>query len=404
MAGRTIGAEHEERSLAAVRLNATGEDGGVFRAAEVHRILTGGHAFDVADGFRENLDEFGVVGEVDGLAHLLDGVLAVLAQSAALDDVDGGIVHVLVDFAGFTADFHLHDGVRRDHVAAFAGNELAHVDAGHAAAVAGDAEQLHEGVAGGGHGVVAGVGFDAGVSRTARVGDVELRRAEEAVGVDGDFAGLAHHGDVGAEEVVGVVKDAGGGHAGGAADAFLSRLEEDLDLAVHLVDVVGEPVGDGQAGGGVGVVAAGVHQARTLGDEAFASGDVAVFGGFRDGDAVDVEADGERGAGTPRVHHADAAREAVHFGEELFAHAVLAGELEAGFNNLEVAAEAVVGIDDFLAEQHFVAVFTQLADDEGGRGEFAPAFLRHRVKMAADFDQLVMVGAGAGHWTSPQFP
>ena len=50
---------------------------------------------------------------------------------------------------------------------------------------------------------------------------------------------------MGAEEVVGVVKDAGGGHAGGAADAFLSRLEEDLDLAVHLVDVVGEPVGDG---------------------------------------------------------------------------------------------------------------------------------------------------------------
>ena len=139
------------------------------------------------------------------------------------------------------------------------------------------------------------------------------------------------------------------------ADLTVSRLEEDLDLAVHLVDVVGEPVGDGQAGGGVGVVAAGVHQARTLGDEAFASGDVAVFGGFRDGDAVDVEADGERGAGTTRVHHADAAREAVHFGEELFAHAVLAGELEAGFNNLEVAAEAVVGIDDFLAEQHFVA-------------------------------------------------
>ena len=397
MAGRTVRADHEERSLAAVRLNAAREDGGVFGAAEVHRVLADGHAFNGFARLREDVDELFVVSEVDGFAHLLNLVFAALADRAALDDGDGRVVHVLIDVARFAADFHLHEGMRRNHVAAFAGDELTHVDAGHAGAVAGNAEELHERVAGGGHGVAAGIGFDARVGRTARVGDVELRRAEEAVGLDGEFARLAHHGDVSAEEVVRIVDDAGGGHAGSAAHAFFSRLEENLELALHLVLVVGKPVRDGKARGGMGVVAAGMHEARTGRAEAFLRGNMVGIRRFGHRHAVDVEADRERGTGAARIHHADAAREAVHFLQKLFGNAVLAGVGEARFDHLLAAAEAVVGVDYLLAHQNFIAELAQLLDDVCRRREFAPAFLRHGVKVTTGADEFVVILAKAGH-------
>ena len=123
-------------------------------------------------------------------------------------------------------------------------------------------------------------------------------------------------------------------------------------------------------------------------------------GRFGDGHAVDVEAHGERGAGTARVEHADAAREAVHFGEEFFGNAVFARIGDAGVYDLLRTTETVVGIDHLLAREDFVAVGTKRFNDEGGGAEFAPTFFRHGVEVTANFDELIVVSASRGHFVS----
>ena len=174
----------------------------------------------------------------------------------------------------------------------------------------------------------------------------------------------------------------------------------DLEAALELILVVGDPVGERKARRGVGVVTAGVHQARTGRGEAFLGGNVVGVGRFGDGHAVDVEAHGERGAGTARVEHADAAREAVHFGEEFFGNAVFARIGDAGVNDLLRTTETVVGIDHLLAREDFVAVGTKRFNDEGGGAEFAPTFFRHGVEVTANFDELIVVSASRGHFVS----
>ena len=391
VAGRTIGADDEECSLAALGDDAVGDHGCVFRATEVHRFGSDLNAFGGVAGLGENFNEELVVDEALSFAHLFDLVFAALCDSAALDDVFCAFVHVVVDFAGFAADFNLHDGLGWNDVAAFAGVELADVDAGHAGAVAGDAVELNECVAGCGHCVAACIRFNACVGWTAGVGDVELRSAEEAVRVDGEFSGLAHHGDVSSEEVVCVVYHSGGGHAGSAADAFFSRLEADLDLAAEGVDVVADPVGECKAGRSMGVVAAGVHEAWTGRDEAFLGRDMVCFGGFRYRNAVDVEADGERWTWTAGIENADAAGVSFHFVEKSLGNAVLLGEFNAFGDDLWIASEAVVRIDDLGAEKDFIAQSSKLFNDEGRCSEFAPSFFRNGVEMAANTNEFILI-------------
>ena len=98
------------------------------------------------------------------------------------------INHVLVDFARFSAHFKLHDCLARDDVSAFACDELADIDAGHAARVARDAHHLNGGVGSGSKRVTAVLRAGAGMSGLAVEGDVELGGAEVAVEVRGDFA------------------------------------------------------------------------------------------------------------------------------------------------------------------------------------------------------------------------
>ena len=291
--------------------------------------------------------------------------------------------------------------MRRDHVAAFAGSELTNIDARHAGAVAGDAEQLNERVAGSCHGVAASIGLNTRVRRTPREGNVELRRAEEAIRIDREFARLAHHGDMRAEEIVRIIDNAGGGHASRAANTFFGRLEEDLELAAEFALVVGEPVRNGKARRHVSVVAAGVHQARARGGKAFLGRNVRFVLGLFDRHAVNVKAHGERRAGAPRIEHADTARVAFHFVEQLFGDAVLAGRFNTRFHNLLAAAEAIFRVDHLRAREHLVAVFAQLADQERRGREFAPAFFREGVKFAANLNQLIVISAGAcGHFCS----
>ena len=103
----------------------------------------------------QHVDQFLVCHEVDGLAHLLALVGDAEGLCDALADVVHLLDHVVVDFARLAAHFKLHHGLRGDDVAAFARDELADVDAGHAAGVTRDAEHLHDGVAGRGEGVAA---------------------------------------------------------------------------------------------------------------------------------------------------------------------------------------------------------------------------------------------------------
>ena len=144
-------------------------------------------------------------------------------------------------------------------------------------------------------------------------------------------------------------------------------------------------------------MAAGMHEARTSRAEAFLRGDVVGIRRFRHRHAVDVEAERERGTGAARIHHADAAREAVHFLQKRFGNAVLAGIGKARIAHLLAAAEAVVGVDDLLAHQNFIAELAQLLDDVCGRREFAPALFRHGVKVTTGADEFVVILAKAGH-------
>ena len=118
------------------------------------------------------------------------------ALGDAFDDVDRLFGHILVDFTRFAAHFHDEFGVNRNHVAAFAGGDLADVDTCHAGAVARDTQKLRDAVAGSGQSVAAGVRFNAGVCGTALKRDVVLRCAEEAHGACDNFTRLGHHGDV----------------------------------------------------------------------------------------------------------------------------------------------------------------------------------------------------------------
>ena len=94
--------------------------------------------------------------------------------------------------------------------------------------------------------------------------NVDLRGGKEAARHEAHFAQLRKGADVAADQVVAVVDDAGGRHGVAAADAFLGRLEEDLELALQLILVVDEPAADLERDRGVRVMAAGMHEARVL--------------------------------------------------------------------------------------------------------------------------------------------
>ena len=65
--------------------------------------------------------------------------------------------------------------------------------------------------------------------------------------------------------------------------------------------------------------------------------------------------------------------------------------LQTGGDDSRRAAEAVIRVDDFTAEKHFVAVFAQVLDDQSGCVELAPALFRKCVNLTTDFHQLIFV-------------
>ena len=207
VSARTIRTPDEEGRLAAVSLHTACKNRGVFRAAEVQGLIKNLQPHFAA-GFVEDVNQFLVGGEVNGFTHLAHVVGDRESLGDAFDDVCDLFAHVVVDFHRFAAHFKLHDGLGGDHVAAFAGNELTDVDAGHAAAVAGNAQHLNGGVGGSGKRVAAFLGAHARVGGAAVKGDVVLRGAQEPVEVRGEFTRLRKHRNVRGEEVVAVVQNA----------------------------------------------------------------------------------------------------------------------------------------------------------------------------------------------------
>lgn len=82
--GDQTGAEHKERRLTTVRLNAASQNCGVFRSAEVHRILADVHTFDGITSLRKDVDKRLIVRQVDCFTHFFDGVFATLTSAQPL--------------------------------------------------------------------------------------------------------------------------------------------------------------------------------------------------------------------------------------------------------------------------------------------------------------------------------
>ena len=129
-----------------MRLHAARKNCGVFAAAEVQSLVNDRDAGSSATGRVENVNEFLIGREVNRFAHFAHFIGDAEAHCDAFADIGDLIDHVLVDFARFAAYFKLHDGFARNDVAAFAGDELTDVDAGHAAGVARDAHHLNRSV------------------------------------------------------------------------------------------------------------------------------------------------------------------------------------------------------------------------------------------------------------------
>lgn len=157
-----------------MRLHAARKNCGVFAATEVQSLVNDRDARSSATGRVENVNEFLIGRKVNRFAHFAHFIGDAEAHCDAFADIGDLIDHVLVDFARFAAYFKLHDGFARNDVAAFAGDELTDVDAGHAAGVARDAHHLNRSVGSRRERIAAFLRAGAGMSGLAVEGDIKL--------------------------------------------------------------------------------------------------------------------------------------------------------------------------------------------------------------------------------------
>ena len=94
------------------------------------------------------------------------------------------------------------------------------------------------------------------------------------------------------KEEIDVVKNSGFSHRTCTANAFFSRLEDDLDRAAELVQIFLNPIADRDAHRCVTVMAAGMHMTGIGTCPAFIKRTVTGFVSFVHVNAVHVETDG----------------------------------------------------------------------------------------------------------------
>ena len=232
----------------------------------------------------------------------------------------------------------------------------------------------HRGARGSHEGVAAHFRLHAGVRGRTAEAVVELRRAEELFRGRHDRAARNVASEVTAVEKIDVVDDAALGHRTRTAHAFFGGLKEKLERSAEFVLVFGKPLGEREAHGLVAVVAAGVHVARTAGGEAFAVREMIGVRRFRDGHAVEFEADRHDGTGTARFQQPHNASDAVKASENFFLHALALRKGEALFDLTAVGASDEVGIDDFAAALDGKAERLEFFDHARRRDEFGPAW------------------------------
>ena len=105
VAGSSVSAANEESSLTAVSLNSLAENGNVFGTAEVSirtDLVDSGNSLS---NFDQHFRKFFIVGKVNGSAHLRNFIRDVKALGDTFNNVSDVFGHVIIDGAGFTANF-----------------------------------------------------------------------------------------------------------------------------------------------------------------------------------------------------------------------------------------------------------------------------------------------------------
>ena len=175
--------------------------------------------------------------------------------------------------------------------------------------------QGHEderGVGGGQKRVAAELGLHARVGLHALEVKVDLRGTEKLLGGGHDGARLKVGRDVGAQQRVHVVEKPRLNDRIGAAGALFARLEDEADAARQTVPVRHDEAAKLEGDGLMAVMAAGVHEAGTLGGEALPVGNVVGIDGLVHLEGVELDAEREGLARVPRVKSRTQPREAAH--------------------------------------------------------------------------------------------
>ena len=229
------------------------------------------------------------------------------------------------------------------------------------------------------------------MSRFALESYVVFGGAKQAVRSGNDFTGISHEGNVAAEEVVGIVNNSGSSNSTGAANTFFSGLEDDLELALQFIFMLGNPMSQSQTDRNVGVMTAGVHKAGVLASETFFVRLMFGIIGFVYANAVNIETESSGRTFFAGVKQSNTACVAFSFVNERLRNSAGQGVLNAFLNEFFVAAENLFGVDNLGAEQDFIAPGAQLGDDVIRGPEFCPAFFRPLMKLTSLFDKLLGV-------------
>ena len=282
--------------------------------------------------------------------------------------------------------------------------ERADVDAGHAVGVARQGHEDERGVCSGQKRIATELGLHARVGLHALEVKIDLRGAEELLGSGHDGARLKVGRDVGAQQRVHVVEKTRLHDRIGAAGALFARLEDEADAARQTIPVRHDEAAELEGDGLMTVMAAGVHEAGTLGGEAFLVGNVVGIDGFVHLEGVELDAERKGLARTARVERRAQPREAAHALQQDGRDA--RGLRKAlGLAHLGVGAAAHVdGVDELAPDHDLEAERREEFGSAGGRDEFGPARFGRPVDRAPASHQVglpdgvdpVRNGAGGG--------
>ena len=150
------------------------------------------------------------------------------------------------------------------------------------------------------------------MSGKARKCGIQFGGSQENAGFRRNRTGGQIEAKMVSEEEIDVIENTGFGHWACTANAFFSRLEDDLDRAAELIQVFLNPVADCDTHRCMTVMAAGVHMARICTCPAFVERTVTGFVSFIDVNAVHVETNCQNRAGAAGFENGSNTGVALH--------------------------------------------------------------------------------------------